>query len=84
MNSQQEADREEILDQSHFGNLSSHFSNRFHLFVGPSISRLYFGDQVLKDGEIVFHTHITMHTSDLAELRKLIDRLLENRDMSQG
>jgi len=84
MYSQQEADREEILDQNHFGNLSSHFSNRFHLFVGPSISRLYFGDQILKDSKVVFHTHVTMHTSDLVELRKLIDRLLENRDMSQG
>ncbi len=77
MNTQQEADREEMLDQSHFGNLSSRFSNRFHLFVGPSISRPYFGDQVLKEGEVVFHTHIAMHTSDLAELRELNDRLLE-------
>jgi len=82
MNHQQNTDRETIPDHGDFGNLPPHFSNRFHLFAGPSISRIYFGDQMLKDGETLFHTLIAMHTSDLAELRDLIDRLLESHDVS--
>ncbi len=83
MNHEQETEETKILDHSDFGNLAPHFSNRFHMFVGPSMSRIYFGDQILKDGETLFHTLIAMHTSDLVELRELIDRLLPDHGVSQ-
>ena len=38
---------------------------------------------MLENGEILFHTLIAMHTSDLVELRELIDRLLENHDATR-
>ena len=84
MNHEQDADAAKILDHSDFGNLAPHYSNRFHMFVGPSMSRIYFGDQMLKDGEVLFHTLVSMHTSDLVELRKLIDRLLPDSHVSQN
>lgn len=80
MKHQQNTDRETIPAHNDFGKLPPHFSNKFHLFVGPSISRIYFGDQTVKDGETLFHTLIAMDTSDLAELRDLIDSLLESHD----
>ncbi len=76
MNHERETEEAETLDHGDFGNTAAQFSNRFHMFVGSSMSRIYFGDQIVKDGEVLFHTSIVMHTADLIELRELINRLL--------
>jgi len=84
MDHEQDTGENTVLDHSDFGNLVPHYSNRFHMFVDPAMSRIYFGDQMLNDGEVLFHTLVTMKTSDLVELRELIDRLLpEDRGASQ-
>lgn len=70
------ADETETLDPGDFGKCTPHYSNRFHMFVNPSISRIYFGDQLSNDGDVLFHTSIVMQTSNLVELRDLINQLL--------
>ena len=79
MTNELETTEQDMLDHSDLGNLVPHFSNKFYIFTGPNISRIYFGDQILNSGEILYHSHITMHTSDLIELRKLIDQLIPNQ-----
>ena len=67
---------EKHLDLSDFGNLSPLFANRVHVFTGPVMSRIYFGEILRTDGEISYHTAIAIPTTDLIALRDLIGRLL--------
>jgi len=73
-------------DLSDFGNLTPVFSNRFYVFAGPELSKIFFGETLkgAEHGETFHHTSITMHRSDLIALMKLIARLTEHRVEAPG
>ena len=72
-----EQNEAEQLDLSDFGNLTPIFSNRFYVFTGPVISKVVFGEIMRTDGDISYHTSLTIPTVDLIALRDLLDRLIQ-------
>ena len=44
--------KEQDLDLSDFGNMAPLFSNRFHIFTGPIMSKIYFGEIMLFGAQI--------------------------------
>ena len=68
---------DEELDLSGFGNLTPVYSNRFHVFTGPIISRIFFGEIMKTDGEVLFHTALAIPTVDLIQLKELLDQLIQ-------
>lgn len=66
-------------DLSDFGNLVPVFANRFYVYRGSEISRIFFGEMMKLEGESSFHSSIVMRTADLIKLMELIARLTKHR-----
>ena len=47
----------ELLDLSDFGDLTPVYSNKFHVFIGPLISRVFFGELMRAEGIFVTTRH---------------------------
>lgn len=67
----------EDLDLSDLGNLTPVYSNRFYAFVGPVVSRIFFGELMKDGGDHRYHTSVVLTTADIILLRDLLDRLIQ-------